>query len=344
MKSRIGHILPFLLTTAFLAGCGNREQEHQSKSAPVNVSILQVKKSSHLQELTYSATIEPDNTAKIGFAVSGIVNNVAVKEGQLVKQGQLLATIDATEYRNALAIADAGLEQAEDSYNRFNELYKKGSLPAKDFIDIKTRLAQARANKSINSKHIADSKLSAPMSGMITEKWIEQGSMAAPGVPAFTIIKTDQVYAKITVPENEVGKLGTNMHASVLVPALNDSLNGKITIINPQADRLSKTYTVKIQLPNPQQKLLPGMIANVRIDLPNASTVLIIPATAVVRDADGLTYVYAVNTQKKAIRKRITVGNLTGDREVIVKDGLQEGDNIVTEGQTNLSDGMQVSF
>jgi RND family efflux transporter MFP subunit len=134
------------------------------------------------------------------------------------------------------------------------------------------------------------------------------------------------------------------MRASVLIPALNDSLSGRISIINPQADRLSKTYTVKIQLVNPQQKLLPGMIANVRIDMPNVSTALVIPATSVVRDADGLTYVYAVNTQKKAIRKRITVGSLTGDREVIVKEGLQEGDTIVTEGQTNLIDGMSVSL
>ena len=326
-----------------LAGCAGQE-EKELKAEPIHVSVQTTQQTNQLQQLTYSGTIEAENTAQVGFSVAGVINNVAVQEGQFVQQGQLLATIDDTEYSNALAIANAALEQAEDLYNRLNELYQKGSLPAKDYIDIKTKLAQAKANKSINAKHIADSRLYASMSGIITGKLIERGSTAAPGIPAFTIVKTDKVYAKIAVPESEVGNLKKSMQAIVYVPTLRDSVTGQVAIINPQADAASKTYSIKILLNNSRQQLLPGMLANILINPGITENAITIPATAVVRDADDITYVYVVNAQNKAIRKRINTGHITGKEEIIVTNGLQVGDKVVIAGQTRLKDGELVVF
>jgi RND family efflux transporter MFP subunit len=333
----------FLFTSFIINSCGNHKQE-KKQAAPFQVSVYQIEKATRLQTLSYSGTLEPYNTAQIGFAVQGVVNNVAVQEGQFVQQGQLLASIDATEYSNALAIANAGLEQAEDMYSRLSSLYEKGSLPAKDFIDIKTKVAQARANKSINAKHIADSRLYAPMSGIVTVKMIERGSTAAPGVPAFTIIKTDLVYAQFSVPESEVGSLKYDMEATVFIPTLNDSLKGEISIINPQADAVSKTYKVKIRLNNTGQKLLPGMLTEISINTGKTMDAIIIPATSVIRDADNISFVFVANSANKAVKKRVTTGSLTGNNSVIISDGLQTGDKVIIAGQSKLNDGTPVSF
>lgn len=337
---------PFYLATLapiLLVSCQNQETQ-KAEPIPIHVTILEVKNTDTPQDLSYSGTIEPENTAQIGFAVPGTINHVAVQEGQFVKKGQLLASIDATEYSNALDIANAGLKQAEDLNNRLTDLYKKGSLPEKDYIDIQTKVAQARASKRISAKHIADSKLYAPISGIISAKQVEMGSTAAPGVPAFTIIKTDVVYARIAVPENEVGNMKMGKSASVSIPTLNEEITGLVSIINPQAEANTRAYTVKIKLHNNQQQLLPGMIANVQIasqkGLPNIS----IPANAVVRDADGLTYVFLSNPQQKAIRKRITPGNITGNDAIIIKEGLSEGDKVVIAGQSRLKEGTALSF
>jgi membrane fusion protein (multidrug efflux system) len=332
-----------LMTGALFSSCGSKEQKN-AEPAAAKVSVTEVSGVSRTLELRYSGTIEPDNTAQIGFAVPGVVSNILVQEGQHVVQGQLLATIDATEYANALAIANAGLEQAEDMHKRLDGLYKKGSLPEKDYIDIKTKVAQARAQKSISAKRIQDSKLYAPMSGIISGKMIERGSTAAPGVPAFTIIKTDQVYARVSVPESEVGAMKNGMEVSVLIPTLGESFSGKIGIINPQADAISKTYSVKVKLGNPAGRLLPGMIAETKVNTGKAVNAIIVPAPAIIRDADGITYVFLASADKKAIRKRVTVGNVTGDNEVIITDGLGTGDKIVTAGQTRLKDGAAISF
>ncbi len=333
----------FLIMAAMLAGCGNKAVQ-QEQQAPVKVSVFKVSTSDIPREFSYSGTIEPDNTADIGFAVPGVVNSILVEEGQTVKQGQLLAAIDATEYSNALAIATAGLEQAEDMYNRLNDLYQKGSLPAKDYIDIRTKVAQAKANKQISAKHISDSRLYSPISGIIAARKIERGSAAAPGVPAFTIVKTDMVYAKAAIPESEVGSFKQGTIAKVYIPTLQDSVSGKITIINPQADAVSRTYNIKIKIPNSNGSLLPGMLANISINTGKSLSSLTVPATAVVRDADDITYVFIAGTQHKAIRKRITVGALTGKNEVVVTTGLQGGEQVITTGLSNLKDGASINL
>lgn len=330
-------------TAIILMGCHNTKEEQQVKTLSVKVTLQTIQTVSQPQTFLYSGSIEADNIAQVGFAVPGTVNGIVVQEGQHVNKGQLLASIDATEYVNALAIANAGLEQAQDMYNRLDALYKKGSLPEKEYIDIKTKLAQAKANKAINAKHIADSKLYSPMTGIISARLIERGSTAAPGVPAFTIIKTDRVYAKVSVPESEIGLLKVGTRADVFVTTLNQTFKGAVTIINPMADAVSKTYSVKILLNNSDGKLLPGMLTNVTISTGKSVNAIIIPSSCVVRDADDLTYVF-VEQNNKAIRKRITVSTITGNNDVIVSSGLQVGDKIIVAGQSHLKDGTAIVF
>jgi len=344
MQVLIKTITPLLAVSLLLGSCTDDKKQEKQETAPVKVTVYLIGKATQTQKLNYSGTIEPDNTARIGFAVGGVINNVLVQEGQRVRQGQLLATIDATEYINSLAIAESGLEQAEDLYKRLNELYQKGSLPAKDYIEIKTKVAQARSNKNISAKRIADSRLYAPMSGIITTRSIERGSMAAPGIVAFTIIKTDQVYARFSVPESEVGAIKTGMTGRVYIPTLSDTVVGKVSIINPQADAISRTYSVKIRLANPGQQLLPGMLTETKIMTNKTVQAIVVPAKAVLRDADELSFVYVVNEVRKAVKKRVTTGNLTGASEVIIKEGLRSGEQVIIAGQSALKDGSAVSF
>lgn len=331
----------FVLMISLITSCSSKEPKKTGADAVV-VKTMRIEKGPLSHSLNYPGSIEPDNTADIGFAVPGTVSSIMVQEGDHVRQGQLLASIDDTEYSNALAIANASLEQAEDVYQRLNGLYQKGSLPAKDYIEIKSKVAQAQANKRINEKRIGDSRLYAPIAGIITARKIEKGSTAAPGVPAFTIIKTDVVTAKFTVPESEVGALRNGMDARVYVPTLGDTIRGKISIINPQADAVSRTYTIKIKIGNADGRLLPGMLTSVYVNAEKAVDMIAIPATAIVRDADDVMYVFVANEGKKAIRKRVTTGVLSGGNEVVITSGLQEGDRLITGGQSRLKDGSDV--
>jgi RND family efflux transporter MFP subunit len=145
------------------------------------------------------------------------------------------------------------------------------------------------------------------------------------------------------VPEGEVGEFQKGMAAGVYIPTLHDTLRGTITIINPQADEVSRTYTVKIMLDNAKGRLLPGMITSVSLNTGKNRQAITVPATAIVRDADDITYVYTSNAQKKAVRKRVEVTGITGNNEAIVS-GLTKGDQVVVAGQTRIKEGSALTF
>lgn len=340
-KKNIFFILGIML---LIAGCGKKQTDQNQTAAPVQVKVQEILVSPQAEVLEYSGTIEADNTVSIGFSVPGRVNAVMVQEGQHVVKGQLLAAIEQNSYQNNLIVANAGLEQAQDNFDRLDQLYKKGSLPQRDHIAAKTALAQAKANKETASKNVHDTKLYASFSGIITHKLTEAGATAAPGIPAFTVVKTDKVYAVAAINENEISALKIGADAKITIPSLDKEINGRVTIINPQADDMSKTYSVKIRLENPNGRLMPGMITDISINSGRTQNAVIIPSQAVVRDPDNINYVFIAKADNTAFKKRVNISKMTGTSDVIVNEGLQAGDKLIISGQTNLEDGRAVKF
>ncbi|WP_111307486.1 efflux RND transporter periplasmic adaptor subunit [Confluentibacter sediminis] len=334
-------IITLTTLALLLVGCSEKKETVKEVLIP-KVTVKKITSTAEDESLTYSGTIEADNTVSLGFSVPGRISKVNVQEGQKVKEGQLLASIDETTYKNAFDIANAGLEQANDNFKRLSSLYQKGSLPERDFIAVKVAVAQANANKNLAAKNLTDTKLYAPFSGIITAKMTEMGATAAPGVPAFTVMKTDKVYAKASIAESEISKLKIGTDAKVEISSLNETFIGKVAIINPSADALTRTFNVKVRLDNKDDKLLPGMISYIKINTGNTVNVITVPSESVVRDANNILYVFVVK-ENKAIKKRVSLGSFKGN-EVIVTNGLSIGDSVVIAGNKNLKDGQTVSL
>lgn len=325
--------------------CGTDSKTANEKPAVTNkVTVSEVTVSAQPQVLTYSGSIEPDNSVSMGFSVPGRVTSVTVQEGQHVQKGQLLATIEQNTYQNNLAVSNAALEQARDNFKRLDQLYQKKSLPERDYIAAKVALTQAKANSETAAKNLRDTRLYASFSGIVTRKLTETGAIVGPGTPAFTIVKTDNVYATASITENEIALLKIGAAADVSVPSLGKEIRGEVTIINPQGDDYSRTYTVKIRLDNPGGRLLPGMLADIKIRTGKNTDAIIIPAQALIRDPDNINYVFVVKDGNTAFRKRVNLTTLTGSSNVVVSSGLQKGDKLIVSGQTNLEDGSPVQF
>jgi RND family efflux transporter MFP subunit len=343
MNNKIKKLVSYSLLLTALAGCDSNKERSKLAELPLKVIAKKVVYEGQPDILSYSGTIEAANSVSLGFSISGRVSLVNVQEGQHVRAGQLLATVEAVEYENAVLLAQAGLDQAADNFKRLNELHDKGSLPERDFITAKISLTQAEINKSTVLKKLRDTKLYAPFAGIVSAKLIEKGASVAPGQSAFTLLKTDFVFAQACVSESEIAMLSVGRDATVSVPALNEYLSGKIDIINPQADATSKSFIVKIRVANSNGKVLPGMLTDIKISTGTTSKFISIPSEAVVRDADGITYVFVVNEQNKAIRKRVAIGDLLIS-EVVITGGLSAGDDVVIAGQNKLKDGQVVSL
>lgn len=332
-----------LLAIAFIAACSHTRQKEANTPPPIKVAIKEIEPQSLPEVLQYSGTIEADNTIALGFSVAGRILRVYVQEGQQVAQGQLLAEIEPEDYANSFQIAKAAEEQAADNFSRLQELHDKGSLPERDFIAAKSAKEQAQANVRIAAKRLADTKLYAPYAGILSAKMIEKGASAAAGIPILTLLKTDKVYSKAPITESDISKLAPGKDVRVIVPVLNDSLEGTIAIINPQADNASRTYSVKVRLNNNNKRLLPGMLTEMLVSTGLQHPTIVIPASSVVRDAEDITYVYIAH-ENRSLKRKVTLTGVTSDNEVIVQSGLQAGDRLIVEGQTRLEDGNTIQF
>ncbi|MCP4688874.1 MAG: efflux RND transporter periplasmic adaptor subunit [Desulfobacterales bacterium] len=330
-----------------LAGCRTEETKAAvtklDEKAPVVVQP--VTRVSANQVIMVSGALEADKTARLSFLVPGKIDRVHVDEGDYVKRNALLAAVQSHDYRGNLEIAEAALFRARDAHDRYEPLYKEGAFAEKNFIEVKTGLAQARARRDIARKALADVELRSPISGIVGRRSVEVGQMASPRTPAFTIVKTHPIFARVAIPESEIGKVTVGQKARVTIPAFEGFVaKGAVTLIGVVADERTRTYAVKIKLSNRDYTLRPGMIVQAEIVTDKAIEMLTIPGRAIVRDADNLTYVFVADAEKgMALRRRVSPGSAY-QTEIQIREGVTAEDVVIVSGQHKLTDGAAITM
>lgn len=335
----LGLLMLFIIATVPACNTSNSDTS-ETKPDPVNVVALEVNNILENDIVFVSSFLEAEKTVPVSFLVSGKIVSIFFDEGSYVEKGQEIASLEIDDYKSHFEIAEADLLIAKDTYKRLQPLYTEGAIPEKDFIAVKAGLKKATAGFAIAKKKLTDTKLLSPVSGSIAIKTAEEGQYITAGMPIFTIVKTDKIYARVSIPESEIGKVKTDLIARITVPALDNAVfQGIVTHVVAMAEPRSRTYTAKIELDNQDGVLKPGMIAKAVIVTDKKIKLLTIPGKAVVRDADNLTYVFVINKETgKAWRKRIFIGSIYKNN-IEVKRGLLPADIIITAGQHKLSDG-----
>lgn len=323
-----------------LSGCTSKEKTNDE---PLKVGVYAVKEASTADGHSYVGTIEESEGTMLSFAGMGTVNRTFVEEGQAVKQGQLLATLDPQTARNAHNIALATLKQAQDAYRRMKQLHDAQSITEMQWVQIETQLSQAVSSERMARKSLNDCALRAPFSGYISQKQISEGSNVAPGVPCFKLVKIDQVKVKVAIPEKEIAHVKKGDRMTFTVSALDGkSFFGVVAEKGVQSNVLSHTYDVKLSLGNPRHELFPGMVCSVKTNIEGASRnslAIILPQEAVLTDEKQQFVWIAENG--KAVKRIISVGDICNEG-VIVTSGLNVGDNVIIGGKDEVSEGSKV--
>ena len=331
------------LAAVMLSACNAENDKSQATDEAVKVEVTQVKTATADRTSRYSGTVEEENGTLLSFAVGGTVSRMLVDEGDRVGKGQLIATLDAEQLTHNHAAAQAALAQAEDAYRRMEELHGKGSLPEIKWVEAQTALDRARAAEQVARKQLADCRLYAPFAGVISRKVAERGQNVAAGTTVAKLVSVGTLKVKIAVPENEVAQIAVGQKATVTVNALGGaSIRGTVGEKGIVADPLSRSYDVKISVPNEGRRLMPGMVAEVAIDGTRHQEACIIPAHVVQIDEKNNEFVWLA-VGGKATKRVITCGEFTASG-VVVTSGLGAGDRIITKGQQKVSEGTKVKF
>lgn len=321
-----------------LGGC-TPEKAEEAKTVPV-VKVATVGLSDSAQDLVLSGQLEAETSVAVSFATMGSVEKVLVSEGQAVKQGQVLAVLDAGMLKDQLALAQAKANQAEDAWKRMEPMHRNGTLPEIKWVEVETGREQARSSVSMSTRNLQDAVLKAPLSGIVAKRSVQPGERAMPGTSAFTLVQTGTVLAVVAVPEKEISRLRVGKPAKVRIDAVDRTVSGTVREIGVEADPFTRTYKVKVALPNPDGQLRVGMVAQVRLTLPGRAPSVLAPLAAVLVDENQRRYAW-VMTDSVIHRRVLRTGSIVQEG-LAVDSGLKAGETVVVSGTPMLSEGLRV--
>lgn len=311
------------------------------------MKIINIGKNAENVRNEYIGTVESSNTVDVSFLSTGTIEQLYFKEGQNVRKGQLMAKLNTTTLNSAYTASVSTLKQAQDAYNRMNEMYKNESLPEIKLIDVKTSLVQAQSTEIMAKKSLNDSYLYAPESGVISKKNYENGMNVVLGAPVYTIMNINNVDINVPIPEGEISNFERGQYCDINVTALgNKNFRGQIIEKGVSANPVSHTYNIKVRISNSNISLMPGMVVKAYFDGPSQNnqnaTKIVVPLKYVLLDYPDKRFVWVVDSNNKAQRKEVELGQLLGNN-VEILSGLQQGNKVVADGYQNISAGSKVS-
>jgi RND family efflux transporter MFP subunit len=338
-----------LLALSVFAGCGGREEKAPVERPPVSgVTVGAVAPQEVDDAFEAAGTVKTDNASIVASRVMGTVTSLKVREGDHVKAGQLLMTIDdrdaaerARAATMAVKAAKGNRDLAETTWGRYRTLFEQKALTSQEMDQVETQrtvaeaeYSRAQAMASEAAAALTFTRIVSPIAGRVTDKKIDTGSMASPGMPLLTVEGDGARYVETAAGERFSGKIASGMPANVTVDSLGKTFPGRVREVVPSVDPGSRSFLVKVSVDEPS--LGSGLFARVRITMGRRSA-LLVPAGAVVSKGQ-LTGVYAVDTQGVMTYRLVRTGSVFGSR-VEVLSGLSPDERIVTSGVERAVDG-----
>ena len=338
-----------VVASFMLCGCGKQVEEIK----PPVVKVQQVKPSNSSSEENYSGVVRGRYESNLSFQVGGKIISRNVQTGSRVRAGDVLMTIDpkdvAEQNRSAeaqVASAEAQLKLAKSNLDRYEELFKAEAVAAAAYDQYRTQYdaalaaynaAVAQARQSQNA--LDYTTLTANADGVISNVTAEVGQVVAAGQNVLTLVQTNEFEVVVNIPENKISDVQIGKRVTINFWATNDNVSGTVREISPMADAASRTFAVKISLPDVSDVRL-GMTANVFMRDENFSDAIILPLSAIYQTAD-VAQVWIVDGGKVSLRK---VEVTAFDENNVRVNGLKSGDVVVVAGVQKLRDGQEVTI
>ena len=329
-------IFSLLLLVVALASCGAKQKgEEQETERVENVRIATIEKGSVVRNVKLSTSLEGYETVNISPSVTGIIEHIYVDVDSKINRGDLLVRMDQTQLRNARLVAS----NAAVEFERVKVLHESGTISQQVYDQTKLGYEQSKENKDFLE---ANTFFKAPISGVIAAKNYENGELYS-GQPILTLIQVNKLKAYMSIPETYIPYVKKGMSVeitSAIYP--NEVFPATIETVYPTVNPDTHTFQIKVQIPNGDNKLRPGMYVDSNVDL-GAVEAFMIPYQSVLRmTGTNVKYVFL---EEDGYAKRVEV--VTGQRydeliEIVTGD-IKAGDKLVVAGQARLVDKVKLN-
>jgi len=363
--------IPVVLT--LLAGCGGSGSEPKKMSLPeesrapaaVHADVVEVRRGDVSRPLVITGTILPAQESNVGAKIAGRIERILVEEGMPVRQGAIIFRMEQRELEMAEMAARAELAMAEASFReatltlenvtrdkeRMARLYETRTISRQKYDDITTAHAlalsridlakahqsEADANLNLALQRLRDAAVTAPFSGMVVKKYVNEAEVVGAGVPVIAIMNIDRVKAEVEISENRLTAVKRGSAVDVALDALSQEVfRGAVSRLNTRVNPQSRTFKAEIDIANPGQRIKPGMFARITIATDIVRNAIVLPSRALVTDERGNAAVFVVKNDR-AVSRRIRPG-LAGDSLIEVREGLEAGERVVVAGNYGMEE------
>ena len=306
-----------------------------------------------------SGEVTAKQTANISTRMMGYINKIYVKPGDKVASGQLLVSISSddilakkAQVQAMITEAEAAAKNAQRDYERFKTLRNQNSVSDKELENValqntsmNAKVQMARQQMNEMNAMLSYTNIRAPFSGVVTQKMVDEGSMANPGMPILTIEQNGELQVIASIPENYIQYVKVGDVAKMELKSLGITIDGKVSELSPSAFRTGGQYSMKLAIDTKdKENIRPGMYVNILI--PNktgeniTSKIMLDKSSILYRDQ--LTGVYVIDDQSQANLRWIRLGKTIGN-QVEVLSGLSQNDKIVSKAEGKLYNGVKVS-
>lgn len=348
-----------LLTIAFLAtSCGSEEKKILADAGiPIKVETKTVIEGDNSPFLTVSGKVEAAKSTNISTRMMGYVDKIYVKVGDKVQEGQLLISVNNADVSAKLAQVNAGIAEAtaaftnaEKDFNRYKSLFKENSASQKELDDItanytmaKARLESAKQMKNEVNVQMGYANIRSPFNGVVTNKFINAGDMANPGMPLLAVEAPGKYQIMALVPESEIIEIKSGTAVKAQVKSVDKMITGKVTEVSTSSKNTGGQFPVKVILDETDTQIRSGMYATVQFPIAKSTTssVVMIPVDAIIKNGQ-LTGVYTVSQSNTALLRWVRLGRTFGDK-VEVLSGLSAEEQFIVSAEGKLYNGAKIS-
>lgn len=342
--------LKFLLTISFISllafvlqSCtdGNSATNKiPSGSEPIPVKVMQLQKSGGTAVITASGQITTEDETILAFKTGGVINRVLVKEGDQVRKGQLVATLDLTEINAMVAQARFGYEKAQRDFQRITNLYRDSVATLEQLQNTETALAVAKEQLEAANFNRSFSEIHAPANGYVLRKFVNAGQIVSVGDP---ILLTNAAVGnnwilKVGVSDKQWASLKINDKATIVIDAFPDqSFHGTVSRKAERSDPMTGAFAVELLVRNEGAKLATGMFGAARLESKETVTTWSVPYEAVL-DANGNEgFVFVTNDDKTASKQPVIIDSFNG-KTMRISNGLENARALIVSGSAYLTD------
>ncbi|MCA9407653.1 MAG: efflux RND transporter periplasmic adaptor subunit [Candidatus Omnitrophica bacterium] len=327
-------------------GCSKDVKAEHSGSAPavpaVNVVGFKTVRKDFSDVISMVGTLEANESVNIISEINGTIEKINFEEGQYVKKGDILFQIEKKKLQASYDQAMANLKLAETTAQRYENLVINKAVSQQEYEQSVATLESNRAALDLVREQLEDATVTAAFDGFMGERFVSVGQFVAQGTRLSSLFNQDPIKVGFHLPERYLSDVEIDQTIEMKVDAYKEKeYEGEVYFIDPKIDELTRTVLVKAQVDNPSGELREGTFANVNLIISVTKNALAIPERALIIKGDKV-FVYVVKEDQTVEMRSIQEGKRL-DGMVIVKEGLKEGEVVVTEGYQKIGPGATVN-